>query len=376
MPELNGMELICEVVQRKEFRSIPVIVMSSEADQNTMMEAFQAGAADYLIKPVRRNEIVPLWQHVWRSKNRRGEPSKLTAAPSGSDATWNAAWRTSGQSSGGRFSLKGDKRARYGWGSGDDLGSHHPVMGDRVEGPHEPEEGGSGDSSGNASQTRLADAEGDLNQHAAGVSGRSVDFQDLAQSQDPPLGLTARSEQAAGQPRGGSHSPDLRAAGGTAGRNSGSRGNSSEASREGTPLDDRAGCLPRTRDLSRFTLKRSTSTRYNSSSSGRQNGSNNPDGPSNGDSRGVDCSGVGPNVPKHHYPATFLRTAASRGKASRPAGRSTGGRRRKEAQSPLSTAGNKATRRTATGLCAGRRIRTVCLCLPTSAAQSLRPRKL
>ena len=25
------------------------------------------GAADFLVKPIRRNEVVTLWQHVWRS---------------------------------------------------------------------------------------------------------------------------------------------------------------------------------------------------------------------------------------------------------------------------------------------------------------------
>lgn len=41
-------------------------VMSSQASQESVLKAFEAGAKDYLIKPVRRNELATLWQHVWR----------------------------------------------------------------------------------------------------------------------------------------------------------------------------------------------------------------------------------------------------------------------------------------------------------------------
>jgi DNA-binding response OmpR family regulator len=41
--------------------------MSGEASEGTVREAFAAGVADYLVKPIRRNEALTLWQHVWRS---------------------------------------------------------------------------------------------------------------------------------------------------------------------------------------------------------------------------------------------------------------------------------------------------------------------
>jgi hypothetical protein len=110
-------------------------VMSSDAQHQTMIEAFEAGAADYLIKPIRRNEIVPLWQHVWRSRNkqRRLEPCSLAAAPSGSDVTWNVSHqRGSGQSSAFRFSANPNKRPRIDWGSGDDQGPQ-PMTDERPE---------------------------------------------------------------------------------------------------------------------------------------------------------------------------------------------------------------------------------------------------
>lgn len=71
MPEVSGMELMCEVFQDERWSSVPVIVMSSEQSQEFVMRAFEAGARDYLIKPVRRNELTTLWQHVWRKDKGR-----------------------------------------------------------------------------------------------------------------------------------------------------------------------------------------------------------------------------------------------------------------------------------------------------------------
>ena len=41
--------------------------MSSDASESAVREATAAGVADFLVKPIRRNEVVTLGQHVWRS---------------------------------------------------------------------------------------------------------------------------------------------------------------------------------------------------------------------------------------------------------------------------------------------------------------------
>ena len=40
--------------------------MSSHDSMEMVLKCFQRGAADFLVKPVRKNELKNLWQHVWR----------------------------------------------------------------------------------------------------------------------------------------------------------------------------------------------------------------------------------------------------------------------------------------------------------------------
>ena len=56
--------------------------MSSQSSQESVLKAFEAGAKDYLIKPVRRNELATLWQHVWRvNQNLLPATGKPRSAP-------------------------------------------------------------------------------------------------------------------------------------------------------------------------------------------------------------------------------------------------------------------------------------------------------
>jgi DNA-binding response OmpR family regulator len=44
-------------------------VMSKEDSVSTVYKCMLRGAADYLVKPIRRNELRNLWQHVWRRQS-------------------------------------------------------------------------------------------------------------------------------------------------------------------------------------------------------------------------------------------------------------------------------------------------------------------
>eukprot|EP00798_Chlamydomonas_sp_ICE-L_P023299 gene23299-30536_t len=79
MPEVTGFDLMLECSKRGHH--IPVVVMSSHDSQDSVMRAFECGAADFLIKPIRRNEAATLWQHVWRANRPKGEEVSATPTP-------------------------------------------------------------------------------------------------------------------------------------------------------------------------------------------------------------------------------------------------------------------------------------------------------
>ena len=43
--------------------------MSTQDSVSTVYKCMLRGAADYLVKPIRRNELRNLWQHVWRKQS-------------------------------------------------------------------------------------------------------------------------------------------------------------------------------------------------------------------------------------------------------------------------------------------------------------------
>ncbi|KAJ8748487.1 hypothetical protein K2173_003384 [Erythroxylum novogranatense] len=66
LPSISGYALLTLVMEHDFCRNIPVIMMSSHDSISMVLKCMLKGAADFLIKPVRRNELKNLWQHVWR----------------------------------------------------------------------------------------------------------------------------------------------------------------------------------------------------------------------------------------------------------------------------------------------------------------------
>ena len=65
MPEVDGMELM-KIVQAsdKPFRSIPIIIMSTVDSDEFKTKCGDAGATDYLVKPVRKQQMEALGRHT------------------------------------------------------------------------------------------------------------------------------------------------------------------------------------------------------------------------------------------------------------------------------------------------------------------------
>ncbi|XP_061359213.1 two-component response regulator-like PRR95 isoform X2 [Gastrolobium bilobum] len=78
LPSISGFSLLTLIMEHDICKNIPVIMMSSHDSVSMVYKCMLKGAADFLIKPIRRNELRNLWQHVWRRHAISRTPQKLT----------------------------------------------------------------------------------------------------------------------------------------------------------------------------------------------------------------------------------------------------------------------------------------------------------
>ena len=57
MPEMNGFQVIDVISKRENWKTVPVIMMADKADVETEVKCFEAGAVDYLSKPIYRGSL-------------------------------------------------------------------------------------------------------------------------------------------------------------------------------------------------------------------------------------------------------------------------------------------------------------------------------
>ncbi|CAH8323382.1 unnamed protein product [Eruca vesicaria subsp. sativa] len=66
MPVNSGTGLLSKIMSHNTLKNIPVIMMSSHDSMVLVFKCLSNGAVDFLVKPIRKNELKNLWQHVWR----------------------------------------------------------------------------------------------------------------------------------------------------------------------------------------------------------------------------------------------------------------------------------------------------------------------
>ncbi|KAL9251458.1 Two-component response regulator-like PRR95-like protein [Drosera capensis] len=72
LPSISGFALLTLIMEHETCKNIPVIMMSSQDSISMVYKCMLRGAADYLVKPIRINELKNLWQHVWRRQSQFG----------------------------------------------------------------------------------------------------------------------------------------------------------------------------------------------------------------------------------------------------------------------------------------------------------------
>ncbi|XP_074367973.1 two-component response regulator-like APRR5 isoform X2 [Apium graveolens] len=79
LPSISGFALLTLIAEHDVCKNIPVIMMSAHDSVNTVYKCMLRGAADFLVKPVRKNELKNLWQHVWRRQSSISDGPQATS---------------------------------------------------------------------------------------------------------------------------------------------------------------------------------------------------------------------------------------------------------------------------------------------------------
>lgn len=66
MPNIDGISLIKEVRSLKDYRYIPILLLTTETHQNRKMEAKEAGATGWIIKPFDEGKLLSAIKKVMR----------------------------------------------------------------------------------------------------------------------------------------------------------------------------------------------------------------------------------------------------------------------------------------------------------------------
>src|SRR5688572_5159493 len=64
MPLMNGQEFLAQIKKQQNLRDIPVIVLSTSANQTTIQQAKKLGASDFITKPHSFDDLVQILRKV------------------------------------------------------------------------------------------------------------------------------------------------------------------------------------------------------------------------------------------------------------------------------------------------------------------------
>jgi CheY-like chemotaxis protein len=67
MPEMDGYECMQRIRQRREFRDLPILALTAKAMKEDRQKCIEAGANDYISKPVDVERLMSLMR-IWVRK--------------------------------------------------------------------------------------------------------------------------------------------------------------------------------------------------------------------------------------------------------------------------------------------------------------------
>lgn len=73
MPKVNGLEVLEKIKSHPEFKTIPVVILTTSSESNDLQRAYKLGANSYIVKPVdfeKFLEVAEVIDLYWRVINK------------------------------------------------------------------------------------------------------------------------------------------------------------------------------------------------------------------------------------------------------------------------------------------------------------------
>ena len=73
MPKVSGLEVLRIIKSRPEFKSIPIVILTTSSESSDLQSAYQLGANSYIVKPVDFDKFIVVANHIdlyWRVLNK------------------------------------------------------------------------------------------------------------------------------------------------------------------------------------------------------------------------------------------------------------------------------------------------------------------
>ncbi|MCG9792688.1 response regulator [Flavobacterium algicola] len=72
MPKINGLEVLKKLKSHPEFKTIPVVILTTSSESSDLKTAYELGVNSYIVKPVSFEKFLDIVGHIdlyWRLTN-------------------------------------------------------------------------------------------------------------------------------------------------------------------------------------------------------------------------------------------------------------------------------------------------------------------
>jgi two-component system chemotaxis response regulator CheY len=81
MPRMTGIELLKKMRESQDYRDIPVLMITAEAEKDKVVEAIESGVTNYIVKPFTPATLDKKLKQVFAARKPKDEPVKPFTPP-------------------------------------------------------------------------------------------------------------------------------------------------------------------------------------------------------------------------------------------------------------------------------------------------------